>query len=105
MSTKPDDFKSDIRERLRQWELENVVSLNPMLDLYSKPVPGQVLNTGIHSQTNDFYVVNLEKEEDDMEDGGGFTTFEHDLVDVGLRRNFLMPGDMVEIVYVHYLCN
>ncbi|KAF8866612.1 RNB-domain-containing protein [Acephala macrosclerotiorum] len=98
LSTKPDNFKSDIREKLKQWELENVVSLNPMLDMYGKPVPGQVLNTGIHSQTNDFYLENLEKEGDDVEDSGGISKFEYDLVDVGLRRNFLIPGDMVEIV-------
>ncbi|CZR50966.1 uncharacterized protein PAC_00841 [Phialocephala subalpina] len=97
LSTKPDNFKSNIRERLRQWELDNAISLNPMQEIYGKPEPGQVLNTGINS-TSDFYVENLEKEEDDAGDGDGNATYDYDLVDVGLRRNFLLPGDMVEIV-------
>lgn len=93
---------SNIRDRLRKWESENVTVLTPVtlntFEILDKPSKGLLSNSAVRPQSNDFYL-ELEEEESDVKDDGP-AVFEHDLVDVGLRRSFLVPGDMVELTYV-----
>ncbi len=82
---------------MRQWELENVSSINPIIDLFDQPNTAGTINGATRVQSGEFL---LERDyENNMEDIDNTPHFENDLVDVGQKRNFLLPGDMVELVY------
>ncbi|KAE8444591.1 hypothetical protein EG329_014422 [Mollisiaceae sp. DMI_Dod_QoI] len=96
LSQEPPPFQLDTRERLRQWELENVSSINPIIDLFDQPNTTGTINGATRVQSGEFL---LERDyENNMEDKDNTPHFENDLVDVGQKRNFLLPGDMVELV-------
>lgn len=68
------------------------------METIDKPMPQKVTNSAVRPQSSDFY---LEVEPEEYVDRNDERiSFEHDLVDVGLRRSFLVPGDMVELTYV-----
>jgi hypothetical protein len=93
-------IQSALRDRLRKWESENVPAMTPhIMETIDKPMPKAVQNSTVRPQSSDFY---LELEADEYVDRDDEDiNFEHDLVDVGLRRHFLVPGDMVELTYVN----
>ena len=93
-------INSSLRDRLREWEKEHAASY------VMAPVPretnlgkGAVLNNTTRPQPGSFQI---EGEEDDYDDSNmAAPLFDRgELVDVGNRRTFLLPGDMVELLYV-----
>jgi hypothetical protein len=58
-----------------------------------------VLNNVTRPQAGDFQ---LEGDEDEYEDGNMLTPIfdRGEMVDVGSKRTFLLPGDLVELLYV-----
>jgi hypothetical protein len=87
---------SGIREYLRQWQIHNGADV-PMKEITSPTnLRTNVSNDRGNIQTRGA----LEAEEDDESHGDidGYRTFlKDDLVDVGGRRTFLLPGDLVEL--------
>jgi len=88
-------IETDIRKRLRQWEIENAGLYIPLEMIYeNKGVLGGVMNSSTGQSGMD-----LETSDDeriDLEDNA--SVFEQDdLVDVGAKRTFLLPGDLVEL--------
>lgn len=60
-----------------------------------------ILNSATRPSSSDFWVDrDQEQLREEEQEGDSMLAFEHDLVDVGQRRNFLLPGDMVEVLYV-----
>ncbi len=86
------------RERLRQWEIDHAESF-PVIPQVKEIASSDVLNNTTRPQVGEFQV---EREQDDLEDDdmttAGFRL--GDLVDVGSKRSFLLPGDLVELLYV-----
>jgi hypothetical protein len=60
---------------------------------------GDVLNNGLRPQLGDF---RLEGDEDEYDDGSMHAPIfdRGEMVDVGSKRTFLLPGDLVELLYV-----
>jgi hypothetical protein len=87
-----------LRDRLRQWELEHaanyVMSPEPKLDRLKK---GDVVNDTTRPQVGRFEV---EGDENDFEDPSvPAPIFDRgEMVDVGSKRTFLLPGDLVELL-------
>jgi hypothetical protein len=93
-------IESGFRQRLRQWEKEHAEAY------VMTPAPkesnlrrGDVLNNTTRPQPGLFQI---EGEEDDFEDFNmAKPIFDRgELVDVGSKRTFLLPGDLVELLYV-----
>jgi hypothetical protein len=91
---------SSFRDRLRKWEIEHAA------EYVMAPVPkesnirqGEVLNNVTRPQPGDF---RLEGDEDEYEDGNVHAPIfdRGEMVDVGSKRTFLLPGDLVELLYV-----
>ncbi|PVH88335.1 RNB-domain-containing protein [Cadophora sp. DSE1049] len=98
-SLPPEPPPLPIRERLRQWEIENASSHENLGILKDQPVPGEVGNAVLGACYDDFggevrEPTNLDEEPMalDLE--------RFDMVDVGDSRNFFLPGDLVELVSV-----
>jgi hypothetical protein len=88
------------RERLRKWEAENAASyVLPRANAADSIRPGDVVNNLTRPQGGEFQVA---PDEVQTEDGSGRApVFDRDeLVDVGNNRTFLLPGDLVELMYV-----
>lgn len=88
-------IETDIRQRLRQWEIENAGSYIPLEMINeTKGILGGVLNSST-SQSG----IDLESNNDESRDEDDTASvFEQDeLVDVGTKRTFLIPGDLVEL--------
>ena len=86
-----------IRERLRQWEIENASAHENIGILKDQPVPGEVGNTVLGACYDDFGGETREPAFLDEEPMAlDFERF--DMVDVGDSRNFFLPGDLVELV-------
>jgi hypothetical protein len=88
-------IESDIRKRLRQWEIENRGTYVPLETINeTKGIFGGVLNSSTGQAGMDLESNNDERA--DEEDNA--SVFEQDeLVDVGTKRTFLLPGDLVEL--------
>lgn len=63
------------------------------------PGPNAEINSTVRPGSNLFVEPEQEEWVGQNEDS---IAFEHDLVDVGLRRQFLVPGDLVELTYVEH---
>ncbi|ESZ92375.1 hypothetical protein SBOR_7230 [Sclerotinia borealis F-4128] len=81
-----------IRERLRAWEAEHANSYVPII-INDDAAPGTLENACTRIQDTRFEV----DEENIMDDDISNIGFD-DLVDVGSRRGFLIPGDLVEVI-------
>lgn len=90
---------SSIRDRLRKWELEHaadyVMAQAPKEGTIRK---GDVVNSTTRPQLG-FFEVEAD-EEDDFEDAKMATAIfdRGEMVDVGSKRTFLLPGDLVELL-------
>ncbi|CAD6448035.1 1353846e-dc6b-43b6-9319-69fe45749672 [Sclerotinia trifoliorum] len=82
-----------IRERLRAWEAENASQYVPVT-INDNASPGTVENSSSRIQDIKF---EIDDEEDVVNDDIHNVGFD-DLVDVGSRRGFLIPGDLVEVI-------
>lgn len=89
--------KPGIRHRLRQWEAENAATYVPTMLTVDAPQPGAIHNSLTRSQSGDFRADDEGGESDVLPE----QIFDQDgLVDVGSKRSFLLPGDLVELSYV-----
>jgi hypothetical protein len=88
-----------IRERLRQWEIEHADAFQAIPPPSYIVNSGDVLNSATRPQPGEFQV---ETEEDEVEEGDAYTSafYSRGMVDVGSKRTFLLPGDLVELLYV-----
>ncbi|TVY91111.1 Mitochondrial protein cyt-4 [Lachnellula willkommii] len=88
---------SNIRKRLREWETANAGSFTAALDLESMRKEeglGDITNSG---RTNSS-LVDIDPDTATIDQEKYSQVFEQDeLVDVGLQRTFLLPGDLVEL--------
>lgn len=82
-----------IRERLRAWEAENASQYVPVT-INDNALPGTMENSSSRIQDTKF---EIDDEEDVVDDDIHNVGFD-DLVDVGSRRGFLIPGDLVEVI-------
>ncbi|CZT03357.1 related to RNA-splicing regulatory protein phosphatase CYT-4, mitochondrial [Rhynchosporium graminicola] len=96
--------RPNIRERLRQWETDNAADIaaaaTPRDDIKSiedRPRPGEVSNEVLHVAYNDFSE-NTEEWSGMVEESSGLDFDRFEMVDVGESRNFLLPGDLVELL-------
>ncbi|KAH6709389.1 hypothetical protein BKA61DRAFT_738413 [Leptodontidium sp. MPI-SDFR-AT-0119] len=91
--------RPNIRERLRQWEIENAASYKNPGFVLDKAKSGDVSNAVLQVTYNDFGgeagELNVEAEEPIGLDINRF-----DMVDVGDSRNFFLPGDLVELTSI-----
>ncbi|KAI9650507.1 3'-5' RNA exonuclease complex component [Ciborinia camelliae] len=81
-----------IREGLRAWETENASPFVPVT-INDDAEPGTLENSTTRIQDTKFEI----DEEDAVDDGIANFGID-DLVDVGSRRGFLIPGDLVEVI-------
>ncbi|KAG4031420.1 hypothetical protein MFRU_009g01940 [Monilinia fructicola] len=81
-----------IRDRLRAWEAEHASRFVP-ITTNDGAEPGSVENTSTRIEDSQFEIDNEDVDDDGIENLG----FD-DLVDVGSRRGFLIPGDLVEVI-------
>ncbi|KAB8302861.1 hypothetical protein EYC80_006195 [Monilinia laxa] len=81
-----------IRDRLRAWEAEHASRYVP-ITTDDGAEPGSVENTSTRIEDSKFEI----DEEGVADDGIENLKFE-DLVDIGSRRGFLIPGDLVEVI-------
>jgi hypothetical protein len=95
-------INSTLRDRLREWEKEHAASyvMAPMVR-ETNLSKGAVLNNTTRPQPGSF---EIEEEEDEYDNSYmAAPLFDRgELVDVGNQRTFLLPGDMVELLYVEY---
>ncbi|KAH7417168.1 hypothetical protein BKA64DRAFT_701953 [Cadophora sp. MPI-SDFR-AT-0126] len=98
-SLPPEPPPLPIRERLRQWEIENASPHENIGLLKDQPVPGEVGNAVLGACYDDF---SCEVREPTIfaEDSIALDFERFDMVDVGDSRNFFLPGDLVELVSV-----
>lgn len=90
---------SDIRQRLRKWELENASAFVPILEPVDHSKPGVIRNTLTRPQDGEYRVA--PDDADALGEGMPLLIFDRDeLVDVGNKRAFLLTGDLVELMYV-----
>ncbi|KUJ22761.1 RNB-domain-containing protein [Mollisia scopiformis] len=96
----PPLYQANIRERLKQWELENAESVNTELpDIVARMSGNNIVNQAIRPQSSEFFIdMDPEESVDEEHNRYSIRANEMDMVDVGLRRNFLLPGDMVEVL-------
>lgn len=83
-----------IRERLRVWEAENSDRYVPVI-INDSAEPGSMENSSARIQDNRFEI-----DEDDVVDDSISNVGFEDLADIGSRRGFLIPGDLVEVMCV-----
>ncbi|TVY73389.1 Mitochondrial protein cyt-4 [Lachnellula suecica] len=88
---------TDIRRQLRQWEKENAGSFVPVqMPSENLDRMGGIVNNGQHQ--DQFVDIDSDPSRDD---GDYMPLFERDeLVDVGAKRTFLLPGDLVELSFL-----
>ncbi|QSZ30093.1 hypothetical protein DSL72_004613 [Monilinia vaccinii-corymbosi] len=82
-----------IRDRLRAWETQHASTYVP-ITINDDAAPGNLENTSTRVPESKFEIDDEENLADDDPSNLGFD----DLVDVGSRRGFLIPGDLVEII-------
>ncbi|KAF7867408.1 hypothetical protein EAF04_005491 [Stromatinia cepivora] len=82
-----------IREQLRAWEAEHASQYVPVT-INDDASPGTMENSSSRIQETKF---EIDDEEDVVNDDIHNVGFD-DLVDVGSRRGFLIPGDLVEVI-------
>lgn len=88
---------SDIRRRLRVWEAKNAHNFASPPELVDYVSPGQVTNSLTRMTTSEFEV---EQEVAPWNIGTIGSRFDFDeRLDVGHKRSFLLPGDLVELLY------
>jgi len=88
--------KLDIRQRLKQWESENASSIVLPRETLEKMEPESIYNTLTQALDGKFELdTTMDSKGDDDLGIPGFG--QDDLQDVGTRRNFLRPGDLVEL--------
>jgi hypothetical protein len=92
--------RPNIRERLRQWQVENPANHFQPPEFFNALQAEDVVNTMTRPNTNDFRVET--DDEDARDDSLRQPMFdEHGLIDVGSNRKFLLPGDLVDLMLVH----
>ncbi len=92
----PPPPQPNIRERLRQWEIENSAAIQMVDAPAVRPAPGDVVNGVVHPQYNEFE--DDSKDMDTEENGLSGLDFDRfEMVDVGEHRSFFLPGDLVEL--------
>lgn len=84
-----------MKERLRQWEVENAATYTLPPDLAEIGDQGGILNDLTRTNDGDYRVA-LDKFEQGTEDDT-LTIRLDEMVDVGDKRGFLLPGDLVEL--------
>ncbi|TGO90943.1 hypothetical protein BPOR_0045g00060 [Botrytis porri] len=82
-----------IRQRLEAWEAEHASQYIPVT-INDDASPGGLDNASSRIQDTKF---EIDDEEDAVHDDISTVGF-HDLIDVGSRRGFLIPGDLVEVI-------
>ncbi|KAM0310750.1 hypothetical protein ACHAO8_007805 [Botrytis cinerea] len=82
-----------IRKRLEAWEAEHASQYIPVT-INDDASPGSLDNASSRIQDTKF---EIDDEEDAVHDDISSVRFD-DLVDVGSRRGFLIPGDLVEVI-------
>lgn len=83
-----------VRNQLRAWELANPPPIVP--EIPDLPMPGAVSNEFSRPKEGEERVV-FDADSTPLD----FQVFAHDeLLDVGSRRGFLLPGDLLEFEYV-----
>ncbi|KAH7364338.1 hypothetical protein BKA65DRAFT_532959 [Rhexocercosporidium sp. MPI-PUGE-AT-0058] len=88
--------RPSIRQRLRQWEMENAVSYENPGFVIDKATHGNVSNEVLQVSYNDFSGEDVEPKSE-VEEHIGLDFERFDMVDVGDSRSFLLPGDLVEL--------
>ncbi|TVY32226.1 Mitochondrial protein cyt-4, partial [Lachnellula subtilissima] len=85
---------SNIRERFREWEITNANSYTPFTPFGRDDTFGDVTNT----ERNYDVLVDIDSDMESIDEEKYQQVFERDeLVDVGVKRTFLLPGDLVEL--------
>lgn len=85
----------DIRQRLRQWEVENAATFDLPPELEEWTGPGDMRNDLTRPLEGD---QKIDSNEGPEEHDYSLHVFDRDdLLDVGARRKFLRPGDLVEL--------
>ncbi|KAG4438511.1 hypothetical protein IFR05_005985 [Cadophora sp. M221] len=92
----PPPTKPNIRERLRQWEIENAGSYKNPGFVIDKATSGDVSNAVLQVTYNDFSAEAAEPN-GEAEEHVGLDMESFNMVDVGDSRNFFLPGDLVEL--------
>jgi hypothetical protein len=88
-------IETNIRKQLREWEIENSGSYIPAPTLRKEDGGlGGVTN----SSRNQNEMVDIDRDMEKIDEDNYTQVFERDeLVDVGVKRTFLLPGDLVEL--------
>ncbi|TAQ88991.1 hypothetical protein B7494_g2657 [Chlorociboria aeruginascens] len=89
-------INSNTRRSLRIWEEESRVNESPILQLPDIPPKEEVGNV-FTRPTDDFEIV---RDDGDEVDDNTLIYDGDELLDVGHRRRFLLPGDLVELLFL-----
>ncbi|TVY36079.1 Mitochondrial protein cyt-4 [Lachnellula occidentalis] len=87
---------TNIRERLRKWEIANAESLTPF-GYWGKEV-GVGVGDVTNGTRNHDALADIDRDTESIDEEKYAQVFERDeLVDIGVNRTFLLPGDLVEL--------